>query len=297
MRTQIFATPTFRMLILSMALLALFPGCDSLFRKETEKTPLARVGEEYLYREDITGLVDSDLSPSDSTSFVNNLINSWATKQLLLQKARINLPPAQIEQFESLVSDYRADLYTRAYKEALVAQEADTLIGSSELREFYESEKENFRLQEKIVQLRFLELPRQFINRDEVTQRLRRFDAADQRFLDSVGVQFRKLNFNDSIWVPASRVIEEIPPLTFENQDQYLKKSQFFELEDDAGVYLAEVRDVMEVNDIAPLSYIEPTIRQVLLNRRKLGYLQRLENELIDEAIQQKELQIYEVRK
>ena len=141
---------------------------------------------------------------------------------------------------------------------------------------------------------RFLELPPQFINREEVTERLRRFDSEDQRFLDSVGVQFRKLNFNDSIWVPASRVIEEIPPLTFENEGEYLKKSQFFELEDDAGVYLAEVRDVMEVDAIAPLSYIEPTIRQVLLNRRKLGYLRRLENELIDEAIQQKELQIYE---
>lgn len=279
--------------VLAIIAMALW-GCDSLFNKEEEKTPLARVGEAILYREDIAPLVDPQLNPSDSASLVNNLITSWATEQLLMQKARMNLPAAQVEEFEALISQYRADLYTRAYKEALVAQEADTVVNPGELQEFYEKEKENFRLQEKIVQLRFLELPPQFINREEVTERLRRFDREDQRFLDSVGVQFRKLNFNDSIWVPAARVIEEIPPLTFENEGEYLKKSQFFELEDDAGVYLAEVRDVMEVDAIAPLSYIEPTIRQVLLNRRKLGYLRRLENELIDEAIQQNELQIYE---
>lgn len=294
MRIEIPATRlTWCFPVLAVAAMAL-SGCDSLFNKETEKTPLARVGEAILFREDIAPLVDPQLNPSDSASLVNNLITSWATEQLLMQKARINLPPEQIEEFEALISEYRADLYTRAYKEALVAQEADTVVNPGELQEFYENEKENFRLQEKIVQLRFLELPPQFINREEVTERLRRFEPQDQQFLDSVGVQFRKLNFNDSIWVPASRVIEEIPPLTFENEGEYLKKSQFFELEDDAGVYLAEVRDVMEVDAIAPLSYIEPTIRQVLLNRRKLGYLRRLENELIDEAIQQNELQIYE---
>ncbi len=294
MRIQIPANRTRVFPVLVAAFLAALVGCESLFENKTEKTPLARVGEEYLFREDISGLLDTELTATDSASFVSNLITSWATKQLLMQKARINLPASQIADFENLISDYRADLYTRAYKEALVAEQADTLIGQEELQDFYESEKENFRLQEKIVRLRFVELPVQFINRDEVTDRLRRFNEEDLRFLDSVGVQFRKLNFNDSIWVPASRVIEEIPPLSPENQDEYLKKSQFFELEDDEGVYLADVRDVLEVNDIAPLSYIEPTIRQVLLNRRKLGYLRKLENELIDEAIQQNEFEIYE---
>ena len=115
-----------------------------------------------------------------------------------------------------------------------------------------------------------------------------------ERFLDSVGVQFRKLNFNDSLWVPAARVIEEIPPLNPDNEQQYLKKSQFFELEDEEGVYLAEVIDVLNVNDIAPLSYIEHTIRQVLLNRRKMSYLRSLVTDLINEAIQRNEFEIYD---
>ena len=272
-------------------------GCDGLFNKDETKEPLARVGEEYLYREDIASLVDPALTPQDSAALVSNLITTWATRRLLLQKARLNLPPEQVASFEALVSDYRADLYTRAYKEALVAQEADTLIRRPELEAFYEKEKENFRLQEKLVQLRFVELPPQFINRAEVTTRLRRFEAEDLRFLDSVGVQFRKLNFNDSLWVPAARIIDEIPPLTLDNQGQFLNKSQFFELEDEQGVYLADVLDVREINDIAPLSYIEPSLRQVLLNRRKMGYLRDLERDLLEEAVQKKDFELYETNR
>ena len=274
--------------------LAALSGCKDLWRKEPERKPVARVGERYLYRDDLRGLLAEGLSPQDSAAFVSNYINNWATKELLFSKAQLNLPPEKIAEYEALVAEYRADLYTRAYKEALVAQAADTLIRLGELNDFYEGEKENFKLQEKLVQLRFIELPKQFLNKEEVTRRLRRFNPEDLRFLDSVGVQFRKLNFNDSLWVPAARVIEEIPPLTPENEAQYLKKSQFFELEDDQGVYLAEVIDVLNVNDIAPLSFIEPTIRQVLLNRRKMTYLRSLETDLINEAIQRKEFEIYD---
>ena len=274
--------------------LVFLTGCADLWRKEPDRQPLARVGEMYLYPEDVRDLLDENLSPQDSAAFVSNLINTWATRQLLLSRARINLPEEKIEEFESLISDYRAELYTRAYKEALVAQISDTLVGEAEMSEFYESEKENFTLQEKIVQLRFIELPLQFLNREEVTERLRRFEGEDLVFLDSVGVQFKKLHFNDSLWVPVSRVIEEIAPLTYENEEEHLKNSQFFEMEDSTGVYLTKVVNVLKPNEIAPLSYIEPTIRQVLLNRRKMKHLRSLEADLIDEAIRQKEFEIYE---
>lgn len=277
-----------------LSTLVFLAGCGDLWRKEPENQPLARVGESYLYAEDVRDLLDKNLSPQDSAAFVSNLINTWATRQLLMSRAKINLPEERIEEFESLISDYRAELYTRAYKEALVAQISDTLVGDEELSEFYESEKENFKLQEKIVQLRFVELPLQFLNRDEVTERLRRFEGEDLAFLDSVGVQFKKLHFNDSLWVPVSRVIEEIVPLTYENEEEYLKNSQFFEMEDSTGVYLTRVVNVLKPNEIAPLSYIEPRIRQVLLNRRKMKHLRSLEADLMDEAIRQKEFEIYE---
>ena len=291
---RILRRPTALLIVVLLPALGLVAGCEGLFRQKPEREPLARVGEEYLYLEDIEALLTEDLSAADSAAFVNNQINTWAARQLMLSRARINLPEEKLKEYESLISDYRAELYTRAYKEALVAQIEDTLMPQEELQEFYEKEKENFRLQEKIIQLRFIELPLQFLNREEVTERLRLFEDEDLVFLDSVGVQFKKLHFNDSLWISVSRVIEEIGPLTYDNEENHLKKSEFFEMEDSTGVYLTQVVDIRQPNDIAPLSYIEPAIRQVLLNRKKMDYLRSLETDLIDEAIRQKEFEVYE---
>ncbi|WP_238857852.1 peptidyl-prolyl cis-trans isomerase [Poritiphilus flavus] len=268
-------------------------SCEGIWKKDTDNTPLARVGDTYLYREEVQALLRDNISKEDSASFVSNYINTWATKQLLLSKAKINLSEEKLAEFERLVANYRTDLYTRAYKEALVQQSEDTTISTAQLRDFYDKQKENFKLKEKLVKLRFVELPNQFLNKDEVIERLKRFNSEDLMYLDSIGVQFKKLNFNDSLWIRASRVIEEVPPLNLENQDRYLKKSQFFELEDASGVYLAKVTGVLRVNDIAPLSYIEPTLRQVLLNRRKLEYIRKLETDIIDEATREEEFEVY----
>ncbi|MEE9361304.1 MAG: peptidyl-prolyl cis-trans isomerase [Cellulophaga sp.] len=279
--------------VLGIGMLVALSSCDSVFKRKVEKEPIARAGEAFLYKEDIAVLVGNKMSKQDSASFVTNYINNWASKQLLLSKAKINLSEGKIASFEQLVSAYRTDLYTRAYKEALVQQLQDATLSSEELEAYYEKEKENFKLKEKLVKLRFIALPKQFLNKRGVIEKLKRFNKEDVNYLDSIGVQFKKMNFNDSIWVNLHRVLQEIPALTNENEVRYLKKSQFFEIQDSIGVYLGKVTDVLEVNDVAPLSFVRSRIEQIILNRRRLNYIRKLETEIIDEAIKEKEFEIY----
>nr|WP_298794804.1 peptidyl-prolyl cis-trans isomerase [uncultured Allomuricauda sp.] len=268
-------------------------SCSSIFREKAEKEPLARVGDSYLYKEDVASLIRDDMSAQDSALFVTNYINNWASVQLLLSKSKINLSEEELAAFDRLVEDYRAELYTRAYVEALVLQAQDTAVTTSQLGSYYEREKDNFKLNEKLVQLRFVTLPSQFLDKDEVITKMKDWEESDKNYLDSIAVQFKKIHFNDSIWVSASRVIEEIPALTSLNEANYLKKSQFFELEDSLGVYLGRVKEVLEVNDIAPFEYISPDIKQLILNRRRLDYVKRLKTEIIDEATQKNEFEVY----
>ncbi len=280
--------------ILGLIILAFLGSCGSIFREKAEKEPLARVGDTYLYKDDVAALIRDDMSAQDSALFVNNYINNWASKQLLLSKSKINLPEEELTAFDRLVEDYRADLYTRAYVEALVLQARDTAVTTSQLRSYYEQEKENFKLNEKLVQLRFVALPPQFLDKDQVIAKMKDWKDEDKQYLDSIAVQFNKIHFNDSIWVSASRVMEEISALTSLNEANYLKKSQFFELEDSLGVYLGRVREVLEINDTAPFEYISPDIKQLILNRRRLDYVRKLETEIIDEATKKNEFEVYE---
>jgi hypothetical protein len=126
-----------------------------------------------------------------------------------------------------------------------------------------------------------------------IARKLKTFEESDVRYLDSISIQFNKLNLNDSIWVPLTRIVKEIGPLALDNEEIYLKKSQFFELRDSLGVYLGQVQEVLEVNDIAPLSYVKPSLEQILKIRKKQEFLKQIERDIIDEAIKNKELEIY----
>ena len=281
-------------ILICFCLIGAAVSCNRFFNSSQEKEALARVGEEYLYRADVAPLLPEGISASDSVAFVMNHINKWASEQLLLTRSKINLPEGKQREFERLIADYRADLYTKAYLEVLVQQAQDTLVTQAELREFYRSKRENFKLNEKLVQIRFVVLPPQFLNQNEVKDRLQSYAVEDQAFLDSIAVQFNKLHLNDSIWVDAARVMKEIPVLNYSNQERYLKKSQFFELRDSLGVYLGVVTNVLDINDIAPLQYIEPNIKQIIRNRRRLKRKRQLEKDILDEAIQKKEFEIYD---
>lgn len=278
---------------LSILIVLVLVSCDSFFKEDPELEPIARVGEAYLYSKDLKPFITDGMSRQDSAAFAVNFINKWASKQLLLSKSKINLSEEELSAFNRLVDDYRTDLYTRAYIEALVQQASDTVISNAQLELFYESQKENFKLTEKLVQLRFVVLPNQFLDKEVVVDKIKAFERDDKSYLDSIAVQFKKIHFNDSIWVSASRVMDEITPLNSLNEGRYLKKSQFFELQDSLGVYLGKVTNVLDVNDIAPLSYIEPDIKRVLLNRRRLAYTRKLETEIIDEGIKTNEFEIY----
>lgn len=274
-------------------LVMLVSACSKWFKDDGPVAPIARVGETYLYPSDIEPFITKDMGAKDSAVFVLDYINRWAAKQMLLEKSKINLPEEKLREFNRLVDDYRADLYTTAYTEALVQQSQDTAVNPKELRQYYDQAKENFRLNERLVQLRFVVLPNQFLDKEDVVSRLKSFKEEDKIYLDSIAVQFKKIHFNDSIWVSASRVMGEIAPLNYENADKYLKKSQFFELKDSLGVYLGKVKAVLNVNDTAPLSYIAPDIKRIILNRRRLQRERQLKTEIIDEAIKSKEFEIY----
>ena len=90
------------------------------FKQTDDRVPIARVNDSYLYEEDIEGLLMDGTSVEDSTLIVNGFINRWATQRLLIEGALLNLPEQQQSEFNKLVMQYKNDLLTKAYLDALV---------------------------------------------------------------------------------------------------------------------------------------------------------------------------------
>jgi hypothetical protein len=267
-------------------------SCD-YFKSSNIGEPIARAGESYLYKSDIRPLLSETMSAEDSTMVVNAYIDRWATQELFIQRAKINLPQEKQDAFEELVEEYRNDLYTEAYKEAIVKQSIDTTVTGYDEAVYYSANKENFKLNEELLKLRYINIAKDNSNIEEIVERFERFDAEDKTVLDSLAIQFNNYSLNDSIWVKQTQILSKIPVITNENKEKYLKKSQFSQIEDSLRVYLVRIEDKIGRNDIAPLAYVRPTVRQIILNKRKLEFIRKLEKDIIKDAIKQKQFETY----
>jgi len=75
--------------------------------------------------------------------------------------------------------------------------------------------------------------------------------------------------------------------LNQENPDKYLKKSQFFRVEDSLGVYLLYI-DEFKKGETAPRIILESTIKNIIRNQRKLKFTKQFEKDIIQDAIKSK---------
>lgn len=265
----------------------------NFFQRQEEKKIVARVGSNYLYEDELKAVLSGNLSAQDSINLARNYIDTWATKQLLTDKAIINLNEEKLRELEGLIREYRTDLYINAYQEALVSRSMDTTVSPQEIEAFYRENNENFRVNEELLQFRYLHLLPGNSSLEDITKRFKRFNEEDKHILDSLSLQYKNYSLNDSIWIKISQVVEKVPVITSENKEEYLKKSQFFKIEDSLGVYLIYINDVAKTYDIAPLAYIQPTVKRIILNKRKLEFVEKLEKDILNDAIQKKQFEIY----
>ena len=133
-------------------------------------------------------------------------------------------------------------------------------------------------------------------NRTDKKGLVKLFKSKEEEDIDSLqlrSLEFKSFNFNDSIWIKYTDLLEKILYLNKVNKKQLLKKSNFIEKEDSLGLYLITVNNVLKRNDIAPISYVKPTIKQIILHKRKLELLRKIEVELLNDAIKNKKFERY----
>lgn len=267
-------------------------SCDYFTFKSDNREAVARVNNTYLYKDDISKLISAEVSPQDSTLIINNYINSWVKQQLLLEKAEINLEDKKF-QFEDLVKKYREDLYINSYKEAAVSEYLDTNLTEADIQKFYDESGKDFKLNEDLIKLKYIKIATDVLNKSELIKLFKSKEKDDLEELQSMEMELISSHLNDSIWVKYSDLISKVPVLASEDKSRLLKKDKFIEKEDSLNVYLVTIKDVLGRNEVAPKSYIEPTIKQMILHQRKLLLLRNIEETLIEDAKKKNQFEIY----
>ncbi|MCK9422601.1 MAG: hypothetical protein M0Q38_08390 [Bacteroidales bacterium] len=274
-----------------LLLLILLNSCTLFFKKKTERM-LARVGSEYLFESDLKGIIPAGSLPKDSLILTKSFIDNWVQQKLMIKQALNNLSNEQMD-FTKQLEDYKNSLIIYQYENALVKQKLDTVITDEEARNYYDTNQQNFQLKDNIVQLQYVKLPLKSSISRQVKKLLISENQDDKNKLVELCEKNAVDSFlDDQIWLYFNDVLKQIPIRTF-NQEELLKSHRDIEVQDSLFLYMVHFKDFRIKESLSPFSLEKQRIRDIILNKRKIELIGRMQEDIYSKALKNNDFEIY----
>lgn len=279
-----------KQLIISILILVIIAGSCTLFEKKPEQRPIAKVLNKYLYESDITDIFPKGITPRDSVLIAKKYIDNWIRKELMLRKAEMNLSDKE-KNFEKQIAEYRASLIIYKYQQQLLNQKLDTVISQREIMNYYDQNSSNFILNQNAIRGMFIKVPRGAPNIDKIKTWYK--NENDTPLMESYGYQFAvKYDYFNDDWIYLDLLLREIP-IEIPDQTRFLRNNSYIETNDSLYYYFAGIKEYRLKSNIAPISLVEENIRSIIINKRKLEFLQNLEKNVYSEAVSKNMFELY----
>jgi hypothetical protein len=286
-------------LSLSLGVLFLLSGCEFIKMKSeqaaenSDRIAVARVNTAYLYKDELAGILTGSTTKQDSTERAETYINGWIRKQLLIQEAgkKININEAEVER---KILDYRFSLIAYEYQSYYIKQNLDTAISSADIEKYYTTNIDNFILKQNIIQAVFVKVPKSAPRTNRIKDLMFSQKEKDQNELKSYCLSFSTAyHLSDSAWMVFDELVKNSPLAEIPNKIQFLKANRYYETSDDSYLYFLKVAKYRISDNISPLEFVRDDIRNIILNKRKVELAKRLEDEVYNKAVSEKEFEVF----
>jgi hypothetical protein len=266
-------------------------SCRDYFM-QSDRIVVAECYGNKLYPEDLEGVVPADVNKMDSLARVNDFIDSWIRRQLLIHQAEINLSAEQRD-FSKQMQDYNNSLLIYAYETQLIEQYLDTVVSDEEITSYYEENMANFQLRSTIVKVAYVILRSDCKNIKDFQQLMSNRDTLMLPQLDNLASQYAVASFLDvDSWVRLDDLLATVP-LEIYNTESFLKKNRFVSFEKDNFVYLVRFEDHLMEESVSPLEIERENIKNIILLKRKKDLLSQMNVNIYEKAVKEKVFEIY----
>lgn len=278
---------TFFILLIFLAFSSCTPGI-----KDKDEEPIARVYNEYLYPSDIRYLLTSGLSAKDSIEIVRRLTDEWVMNKLLLNQAETYLPES-LKDIDKQVEKYRSSLLIYQYKQNLLTRNLDTIVSKDEIESYYTENSSNYVLDSDLLRITFIKVSTSSPQINNVRSWYRSSREDNLKKLEDYCKEYAETyEINGEKWIRIQDMFS-LAPLKIDNPSRYLDYNINIETSDELYHYFIHINERKKEGEIAPLEIVYNNIRSVIMNKRKVEYIQDLENTVYQEGFSRNQVEIY----
>lgn len=247
------------------------------------KTPIASVGDVYLYKEDVAALVPMGFSYKDSVDFLNDYIKIWAEDMLFYNMAKSNI--SNTSSIDELVENYRRNLIINEYQERLVREKMEVSISEDTIRKYYDADRNMYILNHPIVKGVFIKVAvgNHELNRVRKFMRMKADGDRDklERFTLRGAADY--MYFRDE-WIDLEDVWQKMPKTA--DISAIKGDDSMFESKDSAFVYLLHVDSFIPRGGNTPYEIAYNDIKEVIYNEKKAAYIKNVREDLFNRAVE-----------
>jgi hypothetical protein len=275
--------------IVLLLITALFLISCETKRKQGE-TPLAEAGAKKLYLSDIKEYL-KNLSSEDSLTILIDYVNKWAKNQAVLIYAENNLSDEE-KNIDKELDDYRTSLLIHKYEQFHIRSKLDTVVSQTEIEQFYKDNPDNFQLTGILVKALYIKVANHFKDIDRIRQLYRSNKEKDIEELNKIAINGVEAysSFNGE-WMLFSKIAALLPGAddTYENRAIRMRA---IEDSDEQYTYFVRIDDISMKGTLAPLEHVKSSIKDIIINRRKINTIRQMENTVFNEAMNRNEIKI-----
>ncbi|MEI6697047.1 MAG: hypothetical protein WCO13_13390 [Bacteroidota bacterium] len=275
-----------KLLFISLSL-CLLMGCSTKDKEDVVATAF----DYQLFKSDLKGIIPIGTTKSDSIAIIKNFINNWIRQKIVLNRAEKNLSSDQ-KDFTLQIENYRNSLLVYSYESKLINQLLDTVVSNEQIQAYYDKNADNFLLKDNIIKVNYVKLGVNSPNKAKIKSLLFSKNENKNQLIDLCSKQAVNFYLEDDEWLLFNDLLKEIPIETY-NQEAFLKNNRTIETVDENYYYLINVKDFKIKESISPLSFEKDNIRNIIINKRKLELINKMHNELFDEAVKKNDFKIY----
>ncbi|MFZ4412817.1 MAG: hypothetical protein ACOYOV_07015 [Bacteroidales bacterium] len=262
-------------------------GCSTKDKEDVVATAF----DYQLFKSDLKGIIPIGTTKSDSVAIIKNFINNWIRQKIVLNRAEKNLTSDQ-KDFTIQLENYRNSLLVYSYESKLINQLLDTVVSNEQIQAYYDKNADNFLLKDNIIKVNYVKLDVNSPNKTKIKSLLFSKNENKNQLIDLCSKQAVNFYLEDDEWLLFNDLLKEIPIETY-NQEAFLKNNRTIETVDENYYYLINVKDFKIKESISPLSFEKDNIRNIIINKRKLELINKMHNELFDEAVKKNDFKIY----
>lgn len=273
-------------LCVSLFCLLLLPSCSG------KEEIVASVNDIELTKSDAKILMDNLGYNSNSKTDWSLFLETWSTQEALRQELEQTNPEAS--KLISLKAEaYKGELAKYHLEEKMILSKLDSVVSEKDIENYFEINKSSFSLQDYLVTALYIKIPRGVKVEDKLKTAFLLKNDKDLTQVNSYAKLYAEnFYFDDEQWIYFNELTKDIPLKQYNIDNIVLNRTKTY-FSDDEYTYFLNIIDYRLKDEVPPLEFLKPQIKEIILSKRVNNLREKQEKKLLQSIKTKHDIKIH----